>query len=84
MSAASWDQQMSMVFHPANLMRQDLFFAANAGHISPKFCSVVQRNKFAALFGAEYNMKEILHVRVEHVLLFLMAGLWRAYGALKY
>jgi hypothetical protein len=61
---------MSMVVHPANLMRQDLFFAANTGHKGPEFCSVVERNKLAAFFGAEHNMNKVLHVRVGHVTLF--------------
>lgn len=58
---------MSVVVHPADLMRQDLFFAANAGHKGPEFRPVIRRNKLAALFGAEYNMQEVLYVRVGHV-----------------
>ena len=29
---------------------------------------MIQKNKLAALFGAEHNMKEVLNVRVGHVL----------------
>src|ERR1044071_562811 len=58
---------MSMVVHPANLVRQDLFFATNAGHQGPEFRPAVQRNKLATLLGAEYNMKKVLNVRVGHV-----------------
>ena len=74
---------MRVVVHPADFERHDLFFAANAGHVSPEFCSMVQRNELAALLGAENNMKKILYVRVGHVWLFLTAGLCRAYGALE-
>jgi hypothetical protein len=42
---------------------------------------VVERDKFAAFLGAEHNMKKILYVGVGHALLFLTAGLCRAYGA---
>jgi hypothetical protein len=58
---------MSMVFHPADFMWHDLFFAANTGHVGPEFCPVVQRNELAALFSAEHNMKKVLYVRVGHV-----------------
>jgi hypothetical protein len=44
---------------------------------------MVQRNKLATLFGAEHNMNKVLYVRVGHALLFLTAGLCRAYGALE-
>jgi hypothetical protein len=63
---------MCVVVHPADFEWHDLFFAANAGHIGPEFCPVVQRNEFAALLGAEHNMKKILHIRVGHVSSFLL------------
>ena len=59
---------MRMVVHSADFVRSDLFFAANAGHIGPEFCSVVQRDELAALFCAEDNMNKLC----------------RAYGALEY
>jgi uncharacterized membrane protein YuzA (DUF378 family) len=62
---------MSMVVHPADFMRQNLFFAANTGHVGPEFFPVVQWNKLAALLGAENNMNKVLYVRVGHALLFL-------------
>jgi hypothetical protein len=58
---------MSVVIHPADFVWQDLFFAANAGHKGPEFRPVVQRNKLAALLGAEHNMKKVLNVCVGHV-----------------
>src|SRR5690242_15401384 len=58
---------MSMVVHPTDLVRQDLFFAANAGHKGPEFRPVVQWNKLATLLGAEHNMNKVLYVRVGHV-----------------
>ena len=58
---------MSMVVHPADLVRQDLFFAANAGDKGPEFRPAIQRNKLATLLGAENNMNKVLYVRVGHV-----------------
>jgi hypothetical protein len=55
-----------VVVHPADLVRHDLFFAANAGHKGPEFHPVVQRNKLATLLGAENNMNKVLYVRVGH------------------
>jgi hypothetical protein len=65
---------MSMVVHPADFERQDLFLAANAGHKGPEFCPVIQGNELAALLGAEHNMDKVLHVCVGHVLLFSYGG----------
>jgi len=65
---------MSVVVHPADFVRQDFFFAANAGHEGPEFCPVVQRDKLVALFGAEHNMKKVLYVCVGHVCSFLRLG----------
>ena len=73
-----------MVVHFADLMRQDFFSAANASYKGPEFWPVVQRDEFATLLGAEHNMNKVLHVCVGHALLFLTAGLCRAYGALEY
>jgi hypothetical protein len=63
-----------MVVHPADFVRDDLFFAANAGHIGPEFCPVIQRNDLAALLGAEHNEEKILNVGVGHVCSFLRLG----------
>ena len=65
---------MGMVIYPADLMRQDLLFAANASHKGPEFRSVIQRNKLATLLGAENNMNKVLHVRVGHVCSSLWLG----------
>jgi hypothetical protein len=74
-----------MVAHAADFVRHDLFFAANAGHVSPEFCPMVKGNKLTTLFGAEYNMNKVLNVRVGHVFtLFSFGWLCRAYGALEY
>jgi hypothetical protein len=43
---------MGVAVHSADFVRQDLFFAANAGHKPPEFRSL----------GAERNMNKVLHV----------------------
>jgi hypothetical protein len=78
------DQQVSVVVHPTDFVRQDILFAANASYKGPEFRSVIQRNKLATLLGAEHNMNKILYVRVGHFRSFLRLGCAAPNGALEY
>src|ERR1700675_2772204 len=88
---------MDVIFHPSHGENTDVEFFTNSGCVGPHLGAEFIWHEFVAVFGAEYNVNDVLGVCVGHVshlrrLITLYtiypelthwANLCRAYGAGK-